>query len=204
MLEPIIPNTVTQARWQLLPEPEVTDEEFLMLCQANPDMRLERTAEGAIIIMPPAGAESSERNADLTYQVVAWSKRDGTGRIFDSSGGFTLPNGAIRSPDVAWVRGERWDRLTPAQKAGFAPLCPDFAIELRSATDRLRSVQLKLEEYIANGTQLAWLIDPQTRTVHVYRPDRLVEKLDHPAEIRGDPELPGLVVDLVGVWEPDA
>jgi Uma2 family endonuclease len=204
MLAPIIPKTVTPARWQLLPEPKMTDEDFLALCQANPDMRLERTAEGAVIIMPPAGAESSERNADLTVQVGAWSKRDGTGRTFDSSGGFTLPNGAIRSPDVAWVRRERWDTLTPAQKAGFAPLCPDFVIELRSGSDRLRNVQRKLEEYIANGATLGWLIDPQTRTVHVYRPDRPVEKIERPSEIRGDPELPGLVVDLAGVWDPDA
>lgn len=204
MIETIIPNTIAPVRWQLLPDPKISDEDFLVLCQANPDMRLERTAEGAIIIMPPAGAETGRTNADLAFQVVAWAKRDGTGQTFDSSSGFTLPNGAIRSPDVAWVRGERWDRLTPAQKAGFAPLCPDFAIELRSPTDRLRSVQGKLEEYIANGAQLAWLIDPQTLTVHVYRPGRPVEKIERPAEICGDPELPGLVVDLAEVWDSDA
>jgi Uma2 family endonuclease len=203
MLETIIPRTVNLARWQLLPEPEMSDEDFLALCQANPDMRLERTAEGVVIVMPPAGAETSRKNLNLAFQVVAWAQRNGTGETFESSGGFTLPNGAIRAPDVAWIRRERWDTLTSAQQAGFAPLCPDFVIELRSATDRLRNVQLKLEEYIANGALLGWLIDPQTRTVNVYRLGRPVETLDRPTEIRGDPELPGLMVDLAQVWGLD-
>jgi len=203
MLQTIIPPTIRTARWQLAPDPALSDEEFLEICRANPDMRVERTAEGAIIIMPPVGAETSQRNADLVVQVGAWSKRDGTGHLFDSSGGFTLPNGATRSPDASWIRRERWATLTPAQKAAFPPLCPDFVIELRSPSDRLPTVQLKMEEYMANGAVLGWLIDPLTRSVDVYRPDRLVERLERPAELRGDPELPGLVVDLAGVWESE-
>jgi len=204
MIETIIPRTVTPVRWQLTADPDLSDEEFSEICRANPDLRVERSAKGAIIIMSPAGAESSRRNLKLGRIVDAWAERDGSGFVFDSSGGFTLPNGAIRSPDVSWVRRTRWAALTPPQKAGFPPLCPDFVVELRSPTDRLRTVQLKMEEYMASGAVLGWLIDPQARTVHVYRPDRPVERLEGPAEIRGDPELPGLVVDLATVWEPDS
>lgn len=200
MNETIIPRTITVVRWRLIPDGGLSDDAFLAICQANPDMRVERTAKGAIIIMPPAGAESSRLNLKLGAVIEAWAERDGTGVAFDSSAGFALPNGAIRSPDVAWVRRTRWDALTQAQRSGFPPLCPDFVVEIRSPTDRPRHLRLKMDEYVASGTLLGWLIDPRARTVEVYRPGRPVERLDRPFDVRGDPELPGLVVDLRALW----
>ncbi len=196
----VIPRPSAPTRWQLLPEPRLTEQEFLALCHANPDLRLERTAEGAIIIMPPTGGETGERNSELNYQLRGWWKRNPVGKVYDSSTAFKLPNGATRSPDAAWVSPERLAGLTPAELRQFPALCPDFVIELRSETDRLRDLQAKLREYIANGARLGWLIDPAARTVHVYRLGRPVERLVRPSELRGDPELPGLAVNLAEVW----
>lgn len=184
------------------PAVEMTSEQFFEFCQLNRDLRIERTAEGDIIIMPPAGGETNARNADLTMQVRLWAKKDGSGVAFDSSGGFELPNGATRSPDAAWVKRSRLATLSSEQKQKFLPLCPDFVIELRSPSDLLSTSQDKMEEYLANGAQLGWLIDPEQRRVYVYRPDADVEHLDNPTEIAGDPVLPGFVLDLTDVWGP--
>lgn len=184
----------------LPPTAKMTSDEFFDFCQLNPDLRIERTAEGDIIIMPPAGGETSARNADLTMQVRLWAKKDSSGVAFDSSGGFELPNGATRSPDAAWVKRSRLAPLSSERKRKFLPLCPDFVVELRSPSDSLSTLQDKMEEYRANGAELGWLIDPAGRRVYVYRPDADVERLDNPTELAGDPVLPGFVLDLADVW----
>jgi Uma2 family endonuclease len=179
--------------------PRVTLEEFAELCGLNPDLRLERTAGGELIAMAPAGSESGGRNASLVAQLYMWSARDGTGKAFDSSAGFTLPNGAIRSPDASWLRKERWDALTAEEKRGFAPICPDFVAELRSPSDRIDLVREKLVEYLANGARLGWLIDPLEGVVEVYRPGGSVERLVKPAEVSGEAVLPGFMLNLQGI-----
>ncbi len=179
---------------------EMTQDQFFELCQANRDLRIERTAEGDLLIMPPAGAETSHRNAGLTALFYVWARKDGSGLVFDSSGGFKLPNGATRAPDVAWVRRSRWDALTTEERRGFAPLCPDFVLELRSPSDDLSKLQEKMEEYTANGARLGWLIDPVSRRVHVYHGDARVEILEDPASVSGDPTLPGFRLDLADAW----
>lgn len=180
----------------------LSDEELFELCARNRDLRIERTAEGDLIVMSPAGGESSHHNAEIVYSLTAWAKGDGTGVVFDSSGGFLLPNGAMRSPDAAWVLRSRLDAVPESQRKRFLPLCPDFVIELRSPSDRLADVQAKMEEYRDNGARLGRLIDPVEQRVHVYRPEQPVDVLGQPSEISGDPELPDFVLDLRPVWEP--
>jgi len=184
------------------PFPELDDGQLFALCQRNRDLRIERTAAGEIIIMPPAGGETSDRNAQITMQLGLWAQRDGTGRAFDSSGGFTLPNGAMRAPDAAWIERERLSTLTSDQRHRFLPLCPAFVIELRSPSDPLPSLEEKMHEYIDNGARLAWLIDPINRRVYIYRPGAEVEILDQPTSVTGDPELPGFVLKLAEIWNP--
>lgn len=186
---------------RLRPAIELSDEQFFAFCRLNPDLRIERTAEGDVEIMSPAGGRTGYRNAGITAQLWTWALRDGTGAPFDSATGFILPNGAVRAPDAAWVRMPRLEQLTEEQQERFLPLCPDFAIELRSPSDRLRVAQAKMQEYIANGAALGWLIDAPNRRVYVYRPDAEVERLDDPAMLSGDPELPGFVLDLTHVWQ---
>jgi Uma2 family endonuclease len=177
------------------------DREFFDLCQLNPDLRIERTAAGDIIIMPPAGGNTGKREFTLSLRFGNWAEADGTGISFSPSTGFTLPNGAKRSPDVAWVRRAQWDALTEEEREKFPPLCPDFVVELRSRSDSLTTLQAKMEEYIANGAQLGWLIDPVDRKVYVYRPSAAVDCLEDPRQIAGDPVLPGFVLDLREIWD---
>lgn len=185
---------------QLRPVLDLTDEQLFEFSQINRDLRIERNARGELIIMPPTGGETGDRNAELTMQLRQWAKRDGTGSTFDSSTGFRLPNKAVRSPDGSWVRRSRLDSLTPEQMKKFIPLCPDFVVELRSPTDSLSVTQEKMQEYIENGALLGWLIDPEQRRVYVYRPHRPVEELNEPASLAGDPLLPGFVLDLSEIW----
>ena len=187
---------------KLHPVIDLTDDEFFELCQVNRDLRLEKTAEGEIIVMPPAGGETGSRNSAITAALYVWSRRDGVGIAFDSSTGFKLPNGATRSPDAAWVQRTRLAPLTAKEKERFLPLCPDFVIELRSRTDPLTTLQAKMVEYIANGAQLGWLIDPVERQVHIYQPGIAPIILDQPATITGDPLLPGFVLELSLIWDP--
>lgn len=184
------------------PRLKLTDDLFYELCRLNRDMRLERTAKGELIILPPTGGFTGSRNDELTRQLSNWRITDGNGVSFDSSTGFKLPNGADRSPDAAWVHKVRLAQLTAEQKKKFLPLCPDFAIELRSPSDALEEVQAKLEEYLACGLHLGWLIDPEERTVYVYRRQREVEKLVNVNEVSAEPELPGFVLDLRAIWQP--
>lgn len=176
------------------------DADFYELCRANRDLRIERTSDGDIIIMPPTGGDTGRQNFDLVVFFGNWAKADGSGVGFDSSTIFKLPNGANRSPDLAWVKLSRWNALTAEQRRGFPPLCPDFVIELRSHTDSLSALQDKMQEYIANGAQLGWLIDPMAKKVYVYRPHTELECLENPASISGEALLKGFTLDLGEVW----
>lgn len=179
---------------------QMTDEQFYEFCQANRDLRIERTAIGEVIIMPPAFSDTGNRNMKISQQVANWAEQDGTGEVFDSSAGFTLPNGATRSPDACWIKLERWNRLTDQQKASFAPICPDFVVELRSSSDTLIGLQAKMQEYIENDAVLGFLIDRKNRTVHSYRRDRTPEILEQPETVSGDPELPKFVLQMAKIW----
>jgi len=174
--------------------------DFIELATANQDLRLERTAIGELIVNPPTGWETGNRNAKITYQLVKWVEELGGGGIaFDSSTGFSLPNGADRSPDASWVSQEKWDLLTDEQKQTFANVCPDLVVELRSSSDRLQPLQTKMQEYRDNGARLGWLIDIQNRKVEIYRPGRDVEVLDNPTTLSGEEVLPGFVLSLTGI-----
>ena len=187
---------------RLRPAVDLTREQFFQFCQLNPEVRIERLAEGDVAIMPPAGGETSARNLRLGAQVAEWADADGSGVAFDSSAGFELPDGSVRSPDAAWVRRDRLARLTAGQKRRFLPLCPDFVIELCSPSDPVAAVQRKMEAYRANGVRLGWLIDPDRRRVAVYHSDGGVAWHDRPATISGEPVLPGFVLRLTAIWEP--
>lgn len=178
----------------------VTDDQFYKLCQANPELRLERKASGEVVIMSPTGGETGIRNFRLSGQLWHWHEQRQSGQAFDSSTGFKLPNGATRSPDVSWISQQRWDALPAKQKRGFVPLCPDFVVELRSPTDDIEDTRAKMQEYIANGARLGWLIDPETRTVEIYEPGEEVEIFYNPAYVAGDPLLPDFVLDMKRVW----
>jgi len=180
----------------------VTQEQFAAIAAANRDLRLERTAKGELIVNPPTGWESGKRNWSIAGELYLWWRNAGEpGQAFDSSTGFVLPNGAIRSPDASWVSQERWEALTPDQKGTFANICPDFVVELRSSSDTLKSLQEKIREYIENGAKLGWLIDPQQRRVEIYRSSLAVEVLENPAELSGEVVLLGFVLDLFRVWD---
>lgn len=179
---------------------DLTDEQFFQLCQNNHDLRFERTATGEVIIMPPTGSETGDRNADLTYQLRAWSRQNRIGKSFDSSTGFKLPNAAERSPDASWVKMERWNALTQAEKERFAPLCPDFVVELMSQCDSTEKTRTKMREYMDNGARLGWLINRQQQQVEIYRPNREVEILPSPQTLSGEDVLPGFVLDLAEIW----
>jgi len=174
--------------------------QFWLLCQMNRDWRFERTAKGDIIVMPPTGGVTGARNLWIAVKLGQWAEREGSGVAFDSSTGFELPNGAMRSPDAAWVQRIHLGQLTDEEKERFLPLCPDFVLELRSSSDSLNDLQAKMCEYVDNGARLGWLIDPLDCCLYVFRPARLVERIENPAHVAGDPVLPGFVLDLGEVW----
>jgi len=178
----------------------LTHEQFEQVCRDNPDLRLELTSTGGLIVMPPAGSLTGKRNFNLTGQFMVWVEKDGTGVGFDSSAGFTLPDGAVLSPDVSWVRREKWDALTEDEQERFSHLCPDFVIELRSRWNTLKAQLQKMQEYLDNGTQLGWFIDPRQRRVYVYRAGAEVEVLTNPTTVSADPVLPGFVLRLDELW----
>ena len=185
---------------QIHPVVQMDDDQLFEFCDRNRDLQIERTAQGDLILMSPAASASGHINAQLTRLVGNWAEVDGSGLVFDSSSGFTLPNRAVRAPDVSWIQRDRWHTLTPAEQARFAPICPDFVIELRSPSDSLKMLQEKMQEYIDNGARLGWLIDPQSHRVEVYRPDAEIEALQDPESLRGDPVLVGFRLDLQRVW----
>ena len=185
---------------RLRPAMRLTDRQLVQFCQDNSELRIEQTAEGELIIMPPAFSESSHQNFNLYIPFGVWHDKVGGGQLFDSSGGFRLPNKAMRSPDVSWVAQERLDRMTKKDWQSFMPLCPDFVLELRSRSDRLPRLKEKMAEYIANGARLGWLIDPLEKQAFVYRPDTPVEHLKAPATLCGEPVLAGFTLDLARIW----
>ncbi|NJL03156.1 MAG: Uma2 family endonuclease [Spirulinaceae cyanobacterium SM2_1_0] len=180
---------------------QVTPAQFVALAAVNRELRLERTSTGELIVNPPTGWESGARNSSLTGELYLWWRRAGEpGKVFDSSTGFTLSNGAIRSSDASWVSQARWEALAPEQKQTFANICPDFVVELRSPSDRLPLLPAKLQEYIDNGAQLGWLIDPLQRRVEIYHPGAAVVMLAEPTALSGETVLPGFELDLRRVW----
>lgn len=185
---------------RLKPAVALTPDQLLELSSLNRDLRLELTAKGELIVMPPTGWETGNQNSEVNMQLRLWTKRDRTGAASDSSTGFVLPNGAIRSPDASWVEGSRLEALSAEQRRKFAPLCPDFVIELRSPSDSLSVAQAKMREYVENGARLGWLLDPAQKRVYVYRPETPVQQLENPEKVSGDPVLPGFVLDLREIW----
>jgi len=178
----------------------VTPEQFTALAAANRDLRLERTSQGELIVNPPAGWETGEQNGKIAGELYLWWRNTGEiGKVFDSSTGFTLPNGAIRSPDASWVSRNRWEALTPEDKTTFPKICPDFVVELRSRSDQLKPLQEKMQEYLENDARLGWLIDPQQQRVEIYRQGKEKEILEHPTELSGEDVLPGFCLSLSGI-----
>ena len=191
---------MTTLTLNLNPIIKLTDEQFFQLCQENENIRLERTAKGELIIMSPAGGETSNSNAGLTAQIWIWNEQNKLGKVFDSSGGFKLPNGANRAPDASWVTLERWNALTSEQKKKFPPICPDFVVELMSPSDSLKETQDKMKEYRDNGARLGWLINRKSRQVEIYRQGAEVEVRSSPATLSGEDVLPGFVLSLESIW----
>ncbi len=185
---------------RLRPVCDLTEDQLFELCQINDILRIERTAEGELLIMPPAGMRTGHRNMKIAVRLGSWAERDGTGLAFDSSAGVTLPNGAVRSPDAAWIERSRWEGVARERREKFAPICPDFVVELRSPSHTLHDLQAKMAEYLANGARLGWLLYPPTRHVHVYRPGAPVEILEDPEAVSGDPVLPGFVLNPREIW----
>jgi len=179
---------------------KLTSEQFYQLCEENPDLKLERNANGELIAMPPTGGETGKRNVKVTTQLDLWNEQTELGEVFDSSTGFTLPNKADRSPDASWVEKSRWSALTPEQREKFIPLCPDFVIELVSPSDSLKKSQEKMQEYMENGCRLGWLINRKKREVEIYRPGQDVEVLQSPLTLSGENVLPGFVLNLQKIW----
>ena len=181
-----------------------TDEQFYRLCQVNQDWQLERNAKGELIVMPPTGGTAGWRNASISAQLYNWAIEDKTGKSFDSSTEFTLPSGALRSPDASWIKLERWNALTPEQQDGFPPIAPDFVIELVSPSDlrnqRYEDLQQKMQEYLDNEVRLGWLIEPKTQKVEIYRPEQAVEIIHCPKTLSGEDVLPSFVLDLEPIW----
>ena len=186
---------------QIPPSMQMTDEQFFEFCQINRDLQIERDKFGHISIMPPTGSETGNRNFNVALQLGVWSEKDGTGLCFDSSTGFTLSTGAERSPDASWIKLERWNTLSPQQQQRFAPICPDFVVELRSQCDNLQPLKDKMAEYMQEpGVQLGFLIDRKNRQVYIYRPQQPVQCLDNPDTVSGDPVLPGFILNMSKVW----
>jgi Uma2 family endonuclease len=179
---------------------KLTSEQFYQLCEENPDLKLERNANGELIVMPPTGGETGKSNSKFNLQIGLWNEQTELGEVFDSSTGFTLPNKADRSPDVSWVEKSRWSALTPEQREKFIPLCPDFVIELVSPSDSLKKSQEKMQEYMENGCRLGWLINRKKREVEIYRPGQDVEVLQSPLTLSGENVLPGFVLYLQKIW----
>ena len=178
----------------------ISDSDFEHLCASNPELKLETDAEGNLIVMSPTGSESGQRNLSLAFQIELWNRQSQLGITFDSSTGFKLSNGAVRSPDVSWIEITRWDSLTAKQKRGFAPIDPDFVIELMSPTDDLLVTQQKMTEYMNCDIKLGWLINPDEKQVEIYRQGQNKEILNNPSSLSGETVLPNLIVDLSNIF----
>ena len=179
---------------------KLDEDQFYELCQSNPDVKFERNAKGELIIMSPTGGLNGKYNADIVTDLNLWNRQKKLGIVFDSSTGFKLPNGADRSPDAAWISLERWNQLSLKQQEKFVPLCPDFVIELRSSSDKLKSLQDKMNEYRNNGTLLGWLINRKDKQVEIYRRGQPKEVLNQPSSLSGEDILPDFVLNLESIW----
>lgn len=179
---------------------KMSPEEFWQFCADNDKLRAELTKEGDVIIMPPTGFETGELNLELGFQLVRWAKKDKTGIVTDSGAAYVLPNGAVKAPDAAWTLKSRVDTFDKEQRQKFLPLCPDFVLELRSPSDTLLEQTAKMDEWIENGARLAWLVDPKTKRVHIYRPGGKPEILENPSKVSGEDVLPGFELDLMQIW----
>ncbi|WP_414518321.1 Uma2 family endonuclease [Nostoc sp. PCC 9305] len=179
---------------------QLTDNQFYQLCRENPEIKFERNARGELLIMPPTGGETGNLNIEIAADFVIWNRQTQLGICFDSSTCFKLPNGANRSPDVAWIRKERWDTLTPEEQEKFPPIAPDFVLELMSPSDSLKETQEKMQEYIDNGVKLGWLINSKLRQVEISRLGQPVEILEHPKELLGEDILPEFTLNLAIIW----
>ncbi len=177
----------------------VSPEMFWRLCGENRDLRLERTAKGTVIVMAPCGLATGGRNSKLTMRLGNWAEANGTGEAYDSSAGYTLPNGAVLGPDASWVSHARLELISLEERERFPRVCPDFVVELRSPSDRVKTLRRKMVEYLAQGVRLGWLLDPITGLAEVYRPGREAEVLNRPATLSGEDVLPGFVLDLRGI-----
>ncbi len=186
---------------RLRPQVPLTDDELLRFCAANDGLRVERDANGEILVMTPAGIKTSRMNSRITRLLDEWAEQDGRGIAVDSNGGFTLPDGSMRAADAAWVHKSRWDALSDADQARFAPICPDFIIELRSPSDNLAELQAKVEQWMANGARLAWLIDPIEQEVSVYRPGESPEVHHHPTSVQGSGPIAGFELMMTRIWD---
>lgn len=195
-VEPCIPAVLTLDVHSM----GLTDDQFDRLCQDNRDLRIELTSRGELIVMPPTGSKTGSRNAKITQRLANWTEQDGTGLSFDSSTGFTLPDGSKRAPDASWIRRVRWEALSEEQQEKFAPLAPDFVIELWSPSDSWPILEEKMNDYMRNGVRLAWLIDPEHRRVQVYQPAIPMQTLANPANVSANSLLPGLVLNLEEIW----
>ena len=178
----------------------MTDDELMRFCAENDDLRVERDANGELIVMSPAGGGSSSRNAQLNRQLGNWADETGVGNTFDSSSGFRLPDGSMRSPDAALIAWPRWNALSEKQQEEFPPICPEFVIELRSPSDRLIPLQEKMRLWVANGAELAWLVDPSRKTVEIYRPGREAEVVEGGSAVEGEGPVAGFVLELGKIW----
>ena len=175
----------------------LSDNEFFELCQANPSLNFERNAKQEIIIMPPAGSESSESCSEINYQLVYWNRRTKLGHVYESSAGFRLPDSSVRSPDAAWLSQSKWEQLTSEQKRRFPPVCPEFMLEVKSPSDDITDLQAKMETYLANGMQLGFLLDVEAEKAFIYRPGQPAETVQgYGQELSGEPVLPGFRLDL--------
>ena len=183
------------------PKTPMSDEDLIRFCAANDIARVEREVDGEILVMSPAGNRTGRRNAAIISALDTWAQKDGRGYVFDSSTGFTLPDGSMRSPDAAWIEASRWNALSRADQNRFSPICPDFLIELRSQSDDPAALEGKMERWIANGAKLAWLIDPEQGVVGIYRPDTATEILQRPHSIQGSGVVHGFTLDLRRVWD---
>jgi len=192
---------MTTLTLDLTPLTTLSRQQFRELCAANPAMILERSKDGELIIMAPTGGETGNWNSECNLELGLWNRTQQAGKVFDSSTGFELPQGSDRSPDAAWIPQAKWEALTPEQRRGFLPLCPDFAIELLSPSDSWHQGTLKMEEYRNNGCRLGWLIDPKSKRVGIYRPDQAVEILDTPDYLSGEDVLPEFILDVRLFWQ---
>jgi Uma2 family endonuclease len=178
----------------------MTDEELMRFCAANEMVRVERDANGELIVMSPSGSEGGGVETDVTVELANWARQDGRGKVLGSNAGFTLPDGSVRAADSHWVSWPRWNALSQEDQRRFAPICPEFVIEVRSESDSLRELQAKMQMWIANGAELAWLVDPSRKTVEVYRPGREAEVLESGSAVVGDGPVAGFVLELGRVW----